>query len=56
MRFEEGDEREAYRRGVRDCLESLADGMNRRETRKIEAWLIELDAWEFGEPPALPVT
>lgn len=54
MQFDEGDEREAYRRGARDCFESIANGLNRRQVRQFEAWLKELDVWVFGEPPPPP--
>jgi hypothetical protein len=55
MRFDEADVREAYRRGVRDCFESLVSGLTKRRSRQIEAWLKELDAWEFSDPPPAPL-
>jgi hypothetical protein len=54
MRYEERDEREAYRSGARDCFESLAKELGVRRTRQIEAWLKDLDGWEYGEPPSPP--
>lgn len=55
MRFEEADERDAYRRGARDCFESLAGAVGVRRGRGIKAWLEELDQWEHGEPPPPPL-
>jgi hypothetical protein len=55
MRFDEADEREAYRRGARECFECLASGLSQRQARKIEAWLKELDSWEHSDPPPAPL-
>jgi hypothetical protein len=55
MRFDEPDVREAYRRGVRDCFESVADGLTKRQARQVEAWLKELDAWDYSDPPPAPL-
>lgn len=55
MRFDETDEREAYRRGARDCFESIAGRLSQRQVREMEAWLKQLDAWEHSEPPAAPL-
>lgn len=55
MRFDEADVREAYRRGARDCFESAANGLTRRKAREIEAWLKELDTWDYSEPPPAPL-
>lgn len=52
MRFHEPDVREAYRRGVRDCYESLLRKLKTRDTRELEVWLNHLDAWEDGDPPS----
>jgi hypothetical protein len=54
MRFEERDEREAYRRGVRDCFETMTATLTAKEARQIEAWLQALDDWDHGEPPLAP--
>lgn len=54
MRFHEPDVREAYRRGARDCYEGLIATLKAYQSRKVEAWLSELDAWEDGEPPQPP--
>jgi hypothetical protein len=54
MRFDERDEREAYRRGVRDCFETMTDTLTAKEARQIEAWLRALDDWHDGEPPLAP--
>ncbi len=57
MRFDEPDVREAYRRGARDCFESVASGLSSRKARAIEGWLQELEAWEDSDlsPPAPPL-
>jgi hypothetical protein len=55
MRYDDGDEREAYRRGARDCFESLVNELGVRRARQIEAWLKELDGWEHSEPPPPPL-
>lgn len=55
MRFDERDVREAYRRGARDCFESLANSLTKRQARQIEAWLKDLDNWEYSDPPNAPV-
>ena len=55
MRFDERDAREAYRQGARDCFESVANGLTKRQSRQIEAWLKELDTWEFSDPPPAPI-
>lgn len=55
MRFDEVDERDAYRRGARDCFESLAGVMGVGRSRKIERWLKDLESWEYGEPPSPPL-
>jgi hypothetical protein len=54
MRFDEADVREAYRRGARDCFESVVNALTRRHARQIEAWLKELDAWDYSDPPHAP--
>jgi hypothetical protein len=56
MRFDEPDMREAYRRGARDCFDSLVSGIAKREARKIEEWFKELDAWDYSDPPPTPLT
>lgn len=55
MRFHEPDVREAYRRGARDCYESLAATLKTRHAREIEAWLTDLDGWEDGDPSQPPL-
>lgn len=55
MRFHEPDVREAYRRGARDCYESLIQTLKVRQAREVEAWLSELEGWEDGDPPMPPV-
>lgn len=55
MRFDENDERDAYRRGARDCFECFAKTFSQREARAIASWLEELEKWEFGEPPPPPL-
>ena len=55
MRYEESDEREAYRLGARDLFEILEKDLSRRKARQIEGWLKELDAWEHSDPPPPPV-
>lgn len=55
MGFDEPDVREAYRRGARDCFDSIANALNRRQAREIESWLDALDSWEHGDPPQPPV-
>ena len=54
MRFHEPDVREAYRRGARDCYESLIATLKDYQAREVGAWLDELDKWEDGEPPLPP--
>jgi hypothetical protein len=56
MRFDEPDVREAYRLGVRDCFDSLVSGLTKRQARQIEAWLKELDAWDYSDPPPAPLS
>jgi hypothetical protein len=55
MRFDEPDVREAYRRGVRDCYETLGSGLTKRRARQFEAWLKELDTWDYSDPPPAPL-
>lgn len=55
MRFDESDVREAYRQGIRDCVDSLSSGLTKRQARQFEAWLKELDAWDYGDPPPAPL-
>lgn len=55
MEFDEPDVREAYRQGARDCFESVAHALNRRQAREIEAWLDALDGWEHDDPPHAPI-
>ena len=55
MRFHEPDVREAYRRGARDCYESLIATLKVHQAREVKAWLSDLDNWEDGEPPLPPV-
>ena len=55
MRFDEPDVRESYRLGARDCFESLASGLTKRRAREIEAWLEELDRWDYSDPPPAPL-
>ena len=55
MRFDEADERDAYRRGARDCFECLQSTLNHREIKNIKAWLDELERWEHSEPPPPPL-
>ena len=55
MRFDEPDVREAYRRGARDCFESLANGLAKRRAKQIEEWLKELDTWDYSDPPPTPL-
>ena len=54
MRFHEPDVREAYRRGARDCYESLIATLKAGQAREMEAWLRELDGWQDGDPPPPP--
>ena len=54
MRFHEPDVREAYRRGARDCYESLIATLKSRQAQEVEVWLSELEAWEDGDPPSPP--
>jgi hypothetical protein len=54
MRFDEPDVREAYRQGARDCFESLSGALTKRQARQIEAWLKELDSWDYSDPPPAP--
>jgi hypothetical protein len=56
MRFDEPDVREAYRRGARDCFESLVSGLTKRHARQIEAWFKELDGWDYSDPPPAPIS
>ncbi len=53
MRFDEPDVRDAYRRGARDCYESVVRGLKPRQARELGKWLVELDAWEDDEPPSI---
>jgi hypothetical protein len=55
MRFDEPDMREAYRLGARDCFESMANSLPRRQAREIEAWLKELESWDYSDPPTPPL-
>lgn len=56
MRFDEPDVREAYRRGARDCLDSIARSTSGRQIHALEAWLKELEAWEDSDdPPPAPL-
>lgn len=55
MRFDEPDAREAYRRGARDCFESLANELTKRQARQIETWLKDLDTWDYSDPPPAPL-
>ncbi len=55
MRFDEPDVREAYRRGARDCFESLANGLGKRRAQQIDAWLKELETWDYSDPPPAPI-
>jgi hypothetical protein len=55
MRFDESDVREAYRRGARDCYESLANAMQRKQAKEIEVWLQQLEGWEDFDPPPAPL-
>jgi hypothetical protein len=55
MRFYEPDVREAYRRGARDCYESLIATLKAYQAREVEAWLTDLDGWEDGDPPPPPL-
>jgi hypothetical protein len=55
MRFDEADVREAYRSGARDCFECLADRLNKREARQLEAWREELESWDYSDPPPVPL-
>lgn len=55
MRLDEPDVREAYRRGARDCFESVAAKLSRRQAHDLEAWLKELDAWDYSDPPSAPL-
>ncbi len=52
MRFDEPDVRDAYRRGARDCYESVIAGLKPRHERELEKWLVALDSWEDGDPPS----
>ena len=54
MRFQEPDVREAYRRGARDCYESIVAVLKARQVRELEAWLSDLDKWEDDDPPLPP--
>lgn len=57
MRFNEGDVREAYRRGARDCYEAVANGLNAKLARQVEAWLRDLESWDdpwAGDDPPPP--
>lgn len=56
MRFDEPDVREAYRRGARDCFESVANRLTGRQAREVEAWLDQLDAWQELDPPSAPLS
>ena len=57
MHFDEPDVRDAYRRGARDCLESMIRSTSKhRQIQAIEAWVEELDSWhDSEEPPPPPV-
>ena len=54
MRFHEPDVREAYRRGARDCYDSLIATLKADQVRQMQAWLGELDDWDDGDPPPPP--
>lgn len=47
--------REAYRRGVRDCFESIERHLKKHDGQRVEAWLKELDAWDYDDPPPAPL-
>lgn len=54
MPFETEEAREAYRRGVRDTLESAFSHLRPSQLRLLQQWLIDLENWKKGNPPPVP--
>jgi len=52
--YDHADRRDAYRNGARDAYESAALALRAGEKRALEAWLVELEAWDSGDPPEPP--